>query len=90
MRLIIPFIIVLLGAIIGLIVNTILNGREDVTDVPPYLSMIAGVVGAFIGMFVRDAFGITMIGNLSDTGMASVAGAAVFAAIAHLILRTRR
>ena len=90
MRLIIPFIIVLLGAIIGLIVNTILNGREDVTDVPPYLSMIAGVVGAFIGMFVRDAFGITMIGNLADTGMASVVGAAVFAAIAHLILRTRR
>ncbi len=90
MRLIIPFIIVLLGAGIGLLVNTILNGREDATDVPPYLSMIVGGIGAFAGMFLRDIFGFTLFDSLIDTGIASIAGAAVFAAGAHLAIRVRR
>ena len=90
MRLIIPFIIVLLGASIGLLVNSILNGREDVSDVPPYPSMIAGGLGAFVGMFLRDIFGITLFDSLVDTGIASLVGAAVFAAFAHLVLRARR
>ena len=89
-RLIIPFIIVLFGAGIGLLVNSILNGREDISDVPPYLSMIAGGLGAFVGMFLRDIFGLTMFDSLLDTGIASLVGAAVFAASAHLVLRARR
>ena len=90
MRLIIPFIIVLFGAGIGLLVNSILNGREDISDVPPYLSMIAGGLGASVGMFLRDIFGLTMFDSLLDTGIASLVGAAVFAASAHLVLRARR
>jgi len=90
MRLLIPFIIIVLGATIGLIVNTVLNGREDVTDVRPYLSMFAGGIGAFVGMFLRDTLGIQMVGNLTDTVIASALGAAAFAAIAHVILRSRR
>ena len=89
MRLIIPFIIVLLGVCIGIVVNSILNGKEDASDVPPYLSMLAGCIGAFSGMFLRDAFGIRMIGNLTDTWISSIVGAAILAAIAHLVLRTR-
>jgi len=89
-RLIIPFIIVVFGAGIGLLVNSILNGREDVTDLPPYLSMIAGGLGAFVGMFLRDILGITLFDSLVDTGIASLVGAAVFAALTHLVLRARR
>jgi len=90
MKLIIPLIILVIGAVVGLVVNTLLNGREDATDVAPYSSMIAGGVGAFAGMFTRDAMNFNMLGNLADTGIASVVGAAVFATVAHIILRTRR
>jgi len=81
MKLIIPAFIILLGMLAGAAVCSVF--KETATG--RKLSVLAGGLGAFIGLFVRDAMDITFGGPLFGALLAAIIGALILATITNLI-----
>lgn len=81
MRLIIPIVIILLGMGTGVLVCQFFKE----TAIGFKLSVLAGGLGAFVGLLVRDALDITAGGELLGATLAAILGAAVLAAITNVV-----
>lgn len=81
MKLIIPLFIILLGMLAGAAVCAVF--KENPTDYK--LSVLAGGLGAFAGLMVRDVMDIAFGGPLLGALLTAIAGAVVFAAATNLL-----
>lgn len=79
MKLMFPVIIILLGMLSGAAVCTLF--RETATG--RLLSILAGGVGAIVGMIVRDVTDFAYASPLLDTLFAAIVGAVILAAIVN-------
>jgi len=79
-RILIPIVIILLGMLAGAAVCTLF--KETRTGFK--LSVVAGGVGAFAGLLIRDAMDISYAGPLAGALLAAITGACLFAAITNL------
>ena len=79
MRLIIPLFIVILGMLTGAVVC--LFFKETATGLK--LSILAGGLGAFAGLLIRDALDITTGGPLGGAILAAMIGASISAAVVN-------
>ena len=86
MRLLIPLLIILMGVLSGYLVSKLFN-QSDRTLKP---SLIAGGIGAFAGLLVRDALDITGDGLLRGAVMSAILGAVAFAIAVNLFDRFNR
>ncbi len=80
MRLIGPWLFVLVGLAIGL-ATTRAFGSNPLRFLP---NAVMGVVGSFFGLFVRDVFDVTWGGKLGGAFVAAVVGALVLTVIGNL------
>lgn len=81
MKLMFPVIIILLGLLAGAVVCTLF--KETATG--RMLSVLAGGLGAFAGLIVRDVLDFAYINPLLDTFLAAIVGAVIFATITNLV-----
>ncbi|MGQ7843197.1 hypothetical protein ACUNV4_01885 [Granulosicoccus sp. 3-233] len=81
MRLLIPLFIIVLGMFTGVIVC--LFFKE--TAIGFKLSVLAGGLGAFAGLMIRDILDITIAGDLGGALMAAILGAALSAAVVNAL-----
>lgn len=81
MRLIIPLFIILLGMLTGAVVC--LFFKETATGFK--LSVLAGGLGAFAGLLIRDVLDITAGGPLGGALLAAIIGATLFAAVVNAV-----
>lgn len=81
MRLLIPLFIIVLGMLTGAIVC--LFFKE--TAIGLKLSILAGGLGAFAGLLVRDALDITTGGPLGGAILAAIIGASICAALVNAL-----
>ncbi|MFK7860394.1 MAG: hypothetical protein AB8B64_16365 [Granulosicoccus sp.] len=81
MKLIIPVFIILLGMLTGAAVCSLFKK----TSLSWRLSALAGGLGAFAGLLIRDFMDITYGGVLLGALLAAIGGAVVFAAMTNLL-----
>lgn len=81
MRLLIPLFIIALGMLTGVVVC--LFFKE--TSIGFKLSVLAGGLGGFAGLMIRDILDITTGGDLGGAMMAAVLGAALSAAVVNAL-----
>ncbi len=81
MRLIIPAVIVVLGMLTGVLICQFFKE----TAIGFKLSVLAGGLGAFAGLLVRDAMDIDFGGDLGGAVLAAILGAAVFSAVTNVL-----
>ena len=82
MKLLIPVFIIALGMLAGAAVCSVFKE----TPVGFGLSVLAGGLGAFVGLVTRDFMDITFGGPLFGALLAAIVGAVVLAATANLLL----
>ena len=80
MRMIFPAMLVILGGLCGLVINKLISGSA----LPPLASALAGVVGAFVGLLIRDFADINLGNDLTATIVAALLGATMLSLIANL------
>lgn len=85
MKLIIPAFIILLGMATGVIVCSFF--KETVIGFK--LSVLAGGLGAFAGLLIRDAMDVAFGGPLFGALLAAIIGAVIFSAATNLIFGRR-
>ena len=85
MRMIIPAMLVILGGLCGLLMNKLVSSSA----LPRQASAIAGVVGAFAGLLIRDVGDINVGNDLIATVVAALLGAALLSLIANLVMSKR-
>lgn len=83
MRLLIPLFFILVGTIVGALVGKVLSSSS--TDYK--VSVLAGGVGAFVGLLAKDFLDIAPGSGLGGTLLAAMAGAALCAAITSLFVK---
>ncbi len=72
---------VLVGIFTGILITILLKDKS-----PGYaINAAVGVLGAFVGLFIKDIADIQVIGNLAGAFIFSFMGAFVALAIANLI-----
>jgi len=81
MKLIIPAVIILLGMLTGAAVCSLF--KETATGFR--LSVLAGGLGAFVGLLVRDFMDISYGGVFFGALLAAITGAVLFAAITNIL-----
>ncbi len=81
MKLIIPVFIILLGMLTGAFVCAFF--KEKATELK--WSLVAGGVGAFAGLLIRDSMDISLGGNLFGALFAAILGALAAALMANLL-----
>ena len=81
MKLLIPVFIIALGMLTGAAVCSVFKE----TPVGFGLSVLAGGLGAFVGLVARDFMDITFGGPLFGALLAAVVGAVILAAAANLL-----
>lgn len=86
MRLLIPLLIILLGVVCGYLVCKAFNQTEAMLKP----SVIAGGIGAFAGLLLRDALDDTSGGLLSGAVIAAILGAVAVSGIVNLFARFNR
>lgn len=82
MKLIIPAFIIFLGMLTGAGVCAFF--KETATGFK--ISVLAGGIGAFVGLFIRDSMDISFGGNFFGALLAAIVGASILAALANLLL----
>lgn len=80
MKLIIPALIIVLGMLAGAFVCSFF--KESATGFK--LSVLAGGLGAFVGLLTRDFMDVSMGGNFIGAVLAALLGALLFAALTNL------
>lgn len=83
MRLIGLVLFVIVGVLSGWLVHWILGRNSSGLGA----NMIAGVVGAFAGLFVKDLADIQLTGNVTGALIFALVGALLVAGIVNLVLR---
>ncbi len=73
MRLIGPYMFVLVGVLIGC-ATTYLFSNNPLRMLP---NVVLGVLGSFFGLFLRDIFDVTLGGKLSGALLAAAIGALI-------------
>lgn len=81
MRFLIPLFIIVLGMFTGVVVCRFFKE----TAIGFKLSVLAGGLGAFAGLMIRDMLDITTAGDLGGALIAAVIGAAASAAIVNAL-----
>lgn len=81
MKLLIPAVIILLGMLTGVLVCQLFKE----TAIGFKLSVMAGGLGAFVGLLMRDVLDITAGGPLGGALMAAIGGAIVLSALTNLL-----
>ena len=81
MKLLIPVFIIALGMLTGAAVCSVFKE----TPVGFGLSVLAGGLGAFVGLVTRDFMDITFGGPLFGALLAAIVGAIILAAAANLL-----
>lgn len=81
MRLIGPYIFILVGVLIGC-ATTYLFSSNPLRMLP---NVVLGVVGSFFGLFLRDIFDVTMGGKLSGALLAAALGALLLTVAGNLV-----
>ncbi|MFK7992554.1 MAG: hypothetical protein AB8B87_00350 [Granulosicoccus sp.] len=82
MKLIIPVFIILLGMLAGAVVYKLF--KETAKGFR--LSVLAGGLGAFVGLLARDFLDITFGDVFFGALLAAIIGAVVFAALTNIVL----
>lgn len=77
MRALAPVLLALVGALASIIVGRLLAGQR----LPVIVLAGVGAIGAFAGLFIRDALDVTLLGPLGGALMSSAAGGAVLALV---------
>lgn len=85
MKLIIPAFIILLGMLTGMAVCAFFKE----TAIGFKLSVIAGGLGAFAGLILRDVMDFTYGGDIVSSLLAAILGAAIFAAVTNRLFGQR-
>ena len=85
MRLLGPWIFMFVGVAIGCITTVAFTGNP-LRFAP---NIIAGVVGAFFGLWLRDVFDITAGGNLGGAIIAAALGALLLTIPLNLFMNNR-
>lgn len=81
MRLLIPLFIIVLGMLTGAVICLLF--KETATGLK--ISILAGGLGAFAGLLVRDVLDITTGGQLGGAMLAAILGASIFAAVVNAL-----
>jgi len=74
-----PFLLV--GIFVGLLINHLFKNSR----LSKFSSIILGITGAFIGLFLKDIFDWHFIGNYSGAAVVAFVGAALITTTAHLL-----
>ncbi len=85
MRMIFPAVLAILGGLCGLLINKLISS----STLAPQASAIAGVIGAFAGLLIRDYADIHLGNDLIATLIAALLGASLLSLIANLALGKR-
>lgn len=80
MRLIAPLLFILIGIVTSVVVGTLFGGRGARFQV----AAVAGIIGAFAGLWLRDAFDMDFGGPLPGAMLAALAGSFVTSVAIHL------
>ena len=83
MKLIIPVFIVAMGMLVGAAIFSLF--KKSIIGFK--LSVLAGGLGAFVGLLVRDFMDITYGGTFWGALLAAIIGAVVLSAIANVMVR---
>lgn len=81
MSLVGPYLFIFVGVIVGLL-TTRLFSKNPLRYLP---NVVAGVVGSFAGLLIRDVMDITFGGKLSGALLAAFLGALVLTVAVNLI-----
>jgi len=85
MRLIFPAMLALLGCLCGLLIQR----QVPRSTLAPHISGLIGVVGAFVGLLLRDVSDIHIGNDTLATFVAAVLGAVLLSLVANLMSRGR-
>lgn len=85
MRMIFPAMLVILGGLCGLVISKLVSS----STLPSPVSALAGVIGAFAGLLIRDIGDINLGNDLFATVVSALFGATVLSLIANLANRQR-
>lgn len=83
MRLIIPLVVILLGMLAGAAVCSLFKETARAF----HFSLVAGALGAFAGLIVRDAMDISAGGPAGGAFMAAILGAVIFSVLTNLYFK---
>jgi len=81
MRLIGPYLFILIGVVIG-ILATRLFSKNPLRYLP---NVVLGVIGSFFGLFLRDIFDVTLGGKFLGAMLAAALGAVLLTVIGNLL-----
>ena len=80
MRLIGPYLFIFIGVFIGIATTQLFSGNP-LRYLP---NVVAGVIGSFFGLFLRDIFDVTMGGKLTGALLAAAMGALLLTLIVNI------
>ena len=80
MRLIGPYLFIFIGVFIGIATTQLFSGNP-LRYLP---NVVAGVIGSFFGLFLRDIFDVTMGGKLTGALLAAALGALLLTLIVNI------
>jgi len=81
MRLIGPYLFIFIGVIIGIVTTRLFSGNP-LRYLP---NVVAGVIGSFFGLFLRDIFDVTMGGKLTGALLAAALGALLLTLLVNIV-----
>lgn len=81
MKLLVPYVFVFIGVIIGIVTT---KAFDNPLRLAP--NILAGVVGSFAGLWIRDVFDVTLGGNLIGALLAVTLGAIITTVALNLLL----
>ncbi len=81
MKLLVPYVFILIGVVIGIITT---KAFKNPLRLAP--NIIAGIVGSFAGLWVRDVLDVTLGGNLVGALIAVTLGALITTVALNLVL----
>ncbi len=81
MRLIGPYLFIFIGVIIGIATTRLFSGNP-LRYLP---NVVAGVIGSFFGLFLRDIFDVTMGGKLTGALLAAALGALLLTLLVNIV-----
>ena len=81
MRLVGPYLFIFIGVFIGIATTPLFSGNP-LRYLP---NIVAGVIGSFFGLFLRDIFDITMGGKLTGALLAAALGALLLTVVVNVV-----
>lgn len=81
MRMLIPIMIIVLGMLSGALICRLFKSTETGVGI----GMLAGGVGAFVGLMIRDVLDISAGGDIGGSLVAAILGAVALSIMTNLV-----